>query len=319
MALSAPAAADGFYQGKDVDLIVPNAPAGSMAMYARLIAPYLEKHLGAHQVRVDFRKGGGGLIGSNQVAQAKPDGLTVGFGSRATLVLAQLAESAGVQFDAQKLTYLGRVSSDPRLFVVGAKSPLKTIDDVIASKEPFKYASVGTDENFYTMAVLADALGFEMRPVTGYESIADTTVSVLKGDTDGVLYALASVEGGLKSGELRLILTLDEARYPDYPDVPILDEVVGDSGRAAADSIVKIQALHRGFFGPPGMDPVATEDFRKAVEATMNDPEMQAAFAKQNLSLNFMSGAEEQERVQTIFAAASNLTATLKAAVESIK
>src|SRR5829696_749583 len=54
VALAAPASqAAGYFEGKTIQLIVPNTPAGAMTQYARMLAPVLTKHLGAKDVRVD--------------------------------------------------------------------------------------------------------------------------------------------------------------------------------------------------------------------------------------------------------------------------
>ena len=139
-ALAAPAVrAAGYYEGKTVTMIVPNTPAGAMTQYARMLAPVMAKHLGAKDVRVDNQPGAGSLRGTNMTWNAKPDGLTIAFTNLPTLIMAQLAGSPGVNFDAAKFTYLGSVADEPRVLVVGTVSPLKSIQDVEKLDRPFVY------------------------------------------------------------------------------------------------------------------------------------------------------------------------------------
>ncbi len=115
---TAPARAAG-YEGQVVTVIVPHGPSGPMNQYARMIAPYLAKHLKAKDVRIDNQPGAGTLKGTNLLWNADPDGLTIAFTSIATPILAMLADSPGVRFDAAKFVYLGRVSYEPRQLYVG--------------------------------------------------------------------------------------------------------------------------------------------------------------------------------------------------------
>ena len=96
------AVAGPFYDGKDVTLIVPNSPAGFMSRYAQTLAPHIAKNLGASNLRIDNQPGAGSLKGTNSVWAAKPDGMTIGFTNVPTLVIAQLAESPRLRFDATK-------------------------------------------------------------------------------------------------------------------------------------------------------------------------------------------------------------------------
>ena len=165
---------------------------GAMTQYARMLAPHIAKNLGAKDVRVDNQPGAGSLRGTNMLWNAKPDGMTIAFTNLPTLIMAQLAGSPGVNFDAAKFTYPGSVADDPRVLVVGANSPLKSMADVQKLDRPFVYPTQGTDEDFYTMSVLFNALGKQLKAVTGYQGDPDTSLAVIKGDGDGHMTSWAT-------------------------------------------------------------------------------------------------------------------------------
>jgi tripartite-type tricarboxylate transporter receptor subunit TctC len=128
------------------------------------------------------------------------------------------------------------------------------MQDVIDLDRPFKVPSQGVDDDFYAMALLADTLGFEVEFITGYEGGGDTTLAVIKGDGDGRLTSWPSATSMLQAGEVRPILTIGEERHPDYPDVPTALELVSDPVKQTnLRALMNIQALHRTFFGPPGI------------------------------------------------------------------
>jgi tripartite-type tricarboxylate transporter receptor subunit TctC len=319
-ALAAPAVQAAYYEGKTVTMIVPNTPAGAMTQYARMLAPYIAKHVGAKEVRVDNQPGAGSLRGTNMLWNAKPDGLTIAFTNLPTLIMAQLAGSPGVNFDAAKFTYLGSVADDPRVLVVGANSPLKSMQDVQKLDRPFVYPTQGTDEDFYTMSVLFNTLGKPLKAVTGYQGDPDTSLAVIKGDGDGHMTSWATTMPAIKSGEKRPILHMGEKRYPEFPDVPAVTEVVKDEAKLKPlKTMIDIMSVSRGFFAPANMDPQVVAEFRAGLAKALADQELIADSKKRGLPLSFYSGESEQARIQRAMAGGKELTPILKAASDSIK
>lgn len=319
-AVAAPALADGPYEGEVVTIIVPHGPSGPMNQYARMIAPYLAKHLGASDVRVDNQPGAGTLKGTNKLRYSDPDGLTVAFTSVATPVLAQLADSPGVQFDAGEFVYLGRVAYDPRFLYVAENSDIESIEDLMKLDRPFVYPAQGTDEDFYTMAMLSKALGFDIKINTGYDGIADSTLALVKGEADGFMASWPSARAAVENGDLKPILALREERDPERPDVPTIFEVVQDPAKQEmAHRILDIQSLFRTFFGPPGMDPERVAAMRAALAATIADPELVAQSEQMQLPVTFADGETMQKRVADVMASSQTLKPVMAEALDSIK
>jgi tripartite-type tricarboxylate transporter receptor subunit TctC len=308
-----------FYKDKVINLIVGGTPAGGHTRYARLIAPYIQKHTGAREVRISNMPGGGGLIAANHMWRAKPDGFTICFGNVATQIMAPIAGSAGVQFDAIKFTYLGRATSEPKVLAVGSKSAIKTIQDVQKLGRAFVFPTQGTDEDFYTMAVLADSLGFKMKAITGYEGNADTTLAVIKGDGDGHITSLSETEASLKSGDKRAILTIASKRIPAFQDIPTALEIAPGEKQASVRAIVNIMETHRSYFGPPGMAPQATTEFRAAVAAALQDPALLEESNKSARPVSFMDGATQQQVIGEVTKTSAILASVLKAAIAEIR
>ncbi len=321
MVVSGPVAgqAADFYKDKVINLIVGGTPAGGHTRYARLIAPYIQKHSGAREVRISNMPGGGGLIAANHMWRVKPDGFTICFNNVPTLIMATIAGSAGVQFDATKFTYLGRATSEPKVLSVGSKSAIKTFQDVLKLGRPFVFPTQGTDEDFYTMAVLADSLGFKMKAITGYEGNADTTLAVIKGDGDGHITSLSETEAALKSGDKRPILTIASKRIPALQDVPTAIEIAPAEKQAAVRAIVNIMETHRSYIGPPNMAPQATADFRAAVAAALQDPALLEESTKGARPVSFMDGATQQQVIGEITKSSAGLASILKAAIAEIR
>jgi len=313
------AQASGFYKDKILNVIVAGGPSGGHTRYARLIQPYLQKHSGAREVRVTNMPGGGGLKAANYIWRTKPDGLNIFFGNASTLILAPLAGSAGATFDVTKFVFLGRATSEPRVLCVGGKSAIKSIQDVLKLKRPFIYPSQGTDEDFYTMAVLADALGFKVKAVTGYEGNADTSLAVIKGDGDGHITGWSESLGPIRSGDKLPILMVNSLRSPDYPNIPVVTEIAPPAKRATVRAMANILETHRSYIGPPGMDSQAVAAFRAAVTAALKDPALLEETKKGERPVAPMEGAHQQKVIEEITKASASLSPILKAAVKEIQ
>jgi tripartite-type tricarboxylate transporter receptor subunit TctC len=313
------AQATDFYRDKLVNINVAGGPAGGHTRYARLIQPFLQKHMGAREVRITNMPGGGGLKAANYIWRVKPDGMQIFFGNVSTLILAPLAGSAGATFDSTKFAYLGRATNEPRVLCVGGKSAIKSIQDVLKLKRPFVYPSQGTDEDFYTMAVLGDALGFKIKAVTGYEGNADTSLAVIKGDGDGHITGWSESLGPIRSGDKHPILMVTSAKSPDYPNIPVVTEIAPAAKRATVRAMAGILELHRSYIGPPGMDPQAVASFRSALTAALKDPALIAETKKSERPVESMEGAAQQKLVDEITKSNASLAPILKAAVKEIQ
>lgn len=308
-----------FYKGKVLRVIVAGSPAGGHTRFARMVAPYLQKELGASEVRISNMPGGGGLKAANHIWRLTPDGYTVGFGNASTLIMAQIASSAGVQFDVAKFAFLGRANSQPRVLSVGGKSQMRIFQDVLKLGRPFVYPSQGTDEDFYAMAVLADALGFKIKAVTGYEGLADTELAVIKGDGDGNLTGLAESMPSIKSGDKRPILILTSERVPEFPDVPTAIELAPAAKKSVMRAVASILETNRSYYAPPKTDPRAVEAFRAGLAVVMKDPGLLEEMKKAGWPASFMPGDKQQQTIEQIAKEGVSLAAISKAAVKEIQ
>ncbi len=308
-----------YFRDKIVNVNVGGGASGGHTRYARLIQPFLQKHMGAREVRVVIMPGGGGLKAANFIWRAKPDGLNVFFGNASTLILAPLAGSAGATFDVNKFMFLGRATSEPRVLSVGGKSAIKSIQDVMKLKRAFVYPSQGTDEDFYTMAVLGDALGFKIKAVTGYEGNADTSLAVIKGDGDGHITGWSESQGPIRSGDKHPILMVTSLKSPEYPNIPVITELAPAPKRATVRAMANILETHRSYIGPPGMDPQAVAAFRAAVTAALNDPGLLEESRKGDRPVSHMPGQKQQQVIAEITRASATLAPILKDAVKAIQ
>ena len=93
-----------FYKNKIITFIVPYTPGGGFDTYVRLVAPFFQKYIPGSTVIVENKTGAGGVIGTNEIFLAKPDGLTIGIVNVPGMVFNQVGGSEGVNYDLEKFS-----------------------------------------------------------------------------------------------------------------------------------------------------------------------------------------------------------------------
>lgn len=266
--------ANDYFEGKVIELILPDRPTGRSSGHANLHALYIKKYTDADDVRVIGVHGCGEIKGTNFLWFQKPDSLSIAFTSIPTLILAHLSGSEAVQVGATKFEYLGRVAAEPRMLVIGGNSEIKSIQDLPDPDREFVFSSQRTDKDFYTMAILADALRCDLKIVTGYEGMNDITLAAIEGHGDGQIDGGVSFASAIEAGDMRPIITVRGGRIPEYPNVPDALELVDGDAKEAVQGIVNMLTVHRGFFAPPYPHPEVVRILREAITTVSADPDL---------------------------------------------
>ena len=269
------------YPEKPVSIIVGYSAGGGTDVMARTVAQFLEQELGdGASVVVKNMEGAGGQIGFTEVAQAAPDGYTLGtFNLPAALAL---TKDRAADYDVNSFTYLANFVDDPNTVTVAASSPFETLDDLLAAAKADAGAvtvglsSLGGNDHFSANMLAAASEGeFTIVPFKG-ASMART--AIMGGHVAAGTMALSQTSGF--QDDLRVLAVLADERSPFLPDVPTAKELGYD---------VEMSSL-RGIVGPAGMDPELAERLRTALTAVNEDPEFQKMMEEQGNPIAFMSG-----------------------------
>src|SRR5262245_19560990 len=299
-ALAAGEPAQAFFQGKQVRFYCMGSPGGGYDTYMRALIPHLEKKLGARMLPAN-EPGAGGLVAMNRLLVAPPDGLTILLIGGEVLVMGQLFDSPGVNYDVRKLTWLARVSSEAKVALLGPKAPYQTVADMIRSDTPLTWAGAGKiDGNTDFTALMAYALGMKAKIVTGYKGTADMNLAIVRGEVDGrVVSEEAAALYGPSNG-MRVVTTLARKRVEQFPDAPTVFEVATLSPAQARliDWRAGIAGLGRLILVSPGSPPDRVELLQRAFAEVLRDPAFIAEAKRLNLSANHASGEEVRAAVE---------------------
>jgi len=315
------AAADDFYKGKSIRIVVGFSAGGGFDTYARAIARHMSKHIpGQPAIVVENMTGAGSLIAANHLFKvAKPDGLTIGH-FIGGLFLGQVLGQKGVEFDARKFEFIGAPITDHVVCAMTKASGITSVEKWMASKTPVKMGGIapGTSTPDNATRILKAALGLPIQLVTGYKGTADVRLAAESGEVAGGCWGWDSVKTtwrkAIESGDAVVVLQANRKNHPELPQVPQAIKLaktedarrIIDVGIHADSDIVRTYTL------PPGTPKDRVQVLRKAFDDTLKDAEFLADAKKSNLSVVPVPVDEIERDISALFKLDPGLVTKLK-------
>lgn len=303
-----------YYQGQTIKLIVTTKPGGGFDFYGRLAAQYMAKYMPGSTFIVKNIPGAGHILGCNMLYVSKPDGLTIGTFERA-LIVAQIAGIKGVKYDLHKMSWLGSPSSDPRVLAVNRHTPFQTLDEIVKSENPVRFASAGIGTTAHMDALLAGKIlgAKNWKIVTGYGG-AETQMALMRGECDASFMSLSTAMPFIQDGSYRILLMNSKKPIKGYENIPYLSKLAADRYKPLVDLGLFMVELNRPFAGPPGIPADRLKILEDAFEKTWKDPELLAMTRKMDRPINYIDGKEAKEMLASFSRMDPDLVAVLKEA-----
>ena len=268
------------WPSREITLINPNAPGASTDLTARIIAQALEKRLSA-TVIVKNVVGGAGALGPSTLATSAPDGHTMGLVAISSHIT--VPNMMDVKYNPwEAFDVLGQVAALRYGVGVGANSPIKTLEELIATGKQ-RLVTYGSNNvtNVVAMFQLAKLTGARFRWVVfsgGVESVAQA----VGGHVDAVIQTVAEMRPQIDGGKLRLLAAAGPERWPDYPNIKTLRE----NG---------YEATTNGPFGyafPAGVESSIRQRMEAALADVMADKGVQTQIANLGIVPVYRNGAD---------------------------
>ncbi len=284
------AAAAQDYPSRAINLVIPFPPGGNTDLMARALQPELAKALGQSVVVVN-KGGAGGTIGVIEVANAKPDGYTIGLTPNNPLTAQPHVQNLPYDMGSFRLVCLTYYV--PYVLIASPKAPFKTFAEFVtfakAKPDNLIYASPGpgTQPHLGILSALS-AVGVEgvHVPFTGAGPMSQAMLS-------GTVMLMSESTAVAKASNLTVLAAQTKERLSALPDVPTMREL----GHAS-------EAFSAGGLIVPAKTPDAVvQKIEKACEAAVASEGYKAATEKLNAVARFLPEAEfkkmfEQDSVQ---------------------
>ncbi|WP_206812834.1 Bug family tripartite tricarboxylate transporter substrate binding protein [Paradesulfitobacterium ferrireducens] len=285
-----------FYKDKNLNFIVPYNAGGGYDQYARLLAQYIPKYIPGLTVVVRNVPGGGSLTGTNELYLAKADGLTIGILNGVGMVADQAAKQAGVKFDLNKFTWLGRLNNEPKVMIVDARTNYKSIEDLKKDKNTLKFATNGVGSSEYvTLEVTKKLFLPQMDIVSGYNTAAEYDVSMLRGEVLGSSGSVSSRMPLIEQKKAVPVLLYGLKRDPAFPDVPLATEITTGQDKDLAANFITLLELGRDLAAPPAIPQERADLLREAIAKSLADPELVSKAKQAKLEISPLSGPEIEQ------------------------
>ena len=292
------------YPNRPIRLIVPFAAGGLNDVVARLVGPYLERALG-QPVVIDNRPAAGGMVGTDAVAKAPPDGYSLLMVASSFAIIP--ATRAQMPYDAERdLAPIVLVAKNSLLFLVNPKVPATSLAEFVAlaKAEPgkFNYASPGAaTQTSLVIELFSRKAGIKLQHIP-YRGGAPAMTAMVAGETQLTAISTLLSLPQLQAGALRAIATGSLTREPQLPDLP----TVAEQGYPGFEAIQWI-----GLLTTAGTPPAIVERINAEVNRALRDRDLIAKFAQQGIA---PAGGTAAEFARTIATDLRNWTETARAA-----
>jgi tripartite-type tricarboxylate transporter receptor subunit TctC len=263
-----PAAAEE-WPSHPVRIVNTFAPGGAADILARMAADQLTKALG-QQFYVETRAGAGGVIGVDLVAHSDPDGYNFVITTLSLTAINPLLNSKLGYDPFKDLTHVAYLAGSPIVFIVSARSDVKTLDEFIAkakaSAKPLTYGVSGlASAGQMVTESFAQEVGVKFQ-VVPYKGAAQSQLDVVAGSIDFATPTVTSASSQIQGGTVTALAQTGSERLPDYPNVPTFKELG-----------YKLEATNWfGLAGPAGLSPDIVRKVNAVINAGMALPENQA-------------------------------------------
>jgi tripartite-type tricarboxylate transporter receptor subunit TctC len=297
-----------FYKGKNIDLIIGFTQGGGYDVYARTVARHMENHIpGQPRIIPKQMTGAGSRKAAGYVYNvAHQDGTTIATADQ-SLPLQQALEEPGLQFDANKLLWVGNVNADNNTLAVWHTSGITSIEQ--CKTQEVVLGATGPNTSAQYPQVMNNLIGTKFKIINGYPGGADINLAMERGEVAGRgSNAWASWKSTradwLKEKKINILVQIGLEKAPDLPDVPLMMDLAHNADdRAVLRLLSAPTAIGRPIFTTPNVPTDRLTALRRAFDETMKDPKFLADAKQAKLDLNPVSGEKLQGIVEEIVAA----------------
>ena len=266
------------YPSKSVRILVGFAAGGGTDTAARMVAQKLFESLG-QPVVVENRPGSGGIIATDAVAKAAPDGYTLLMMAAADSI--QPAVRLKMPYEIPKdFSPISLVVSGAFVLVIHPSVPARNMKELIAIARnrpgQLNYATSGIGSSAHLAAELMNFLAKTKTIHVPYKGVSQGVVGVASGEADMIFASVTAAQPLIDSGRLRPIAMSTAKRSALMPNMPTLHE----SGVPGYD-----RTGWYGMMGPAGLPRDVLTKLNASIVKAVNTPEMKAAFFKQGLEV----------------------------------
>ncbi len=273
------------YPARDIEMVVSFPAGGPADASARILAPKLSQTLGV-PIAIVNKTGGGGSVGADYVAKAKPDGSVIYNSTNSSLTISP-ALLKDITYKISDFTPIGAYAADLSVITVRSGGPARTLDEFVdyAKKNPGKltYGSAGLGTvSYFTMELFKQAYGLDITHVP-FQGTGPVKNAILGGHVNVACSGLGSLAPLIRSGDLIPLVTTAPRRLSGFAQVPTMAE------KGFPDASLNIWM---GVYVPARTPKPVVEALTRAFNQAAKDPTVITALEKAGMQGLYHTGEE---------------------------
>lgn len=277
---------------RPIQMIVPWGAGGGTDAVGRILAQVLQENLG-QPVNVVNRTGGSGVVGHTAIAQADPDGYTLGV---MTIEIDMMHWQGLTDLTYEDFDILGMVNADPGGLMVSSDSEWKdatALRDAIKASEPGTYKASGTGQGGIWHLNLLGWLMSEDIPVDAVTFVpSDGSVAgltdMVAGGVHMVPSSLAEGRALIEAGKVLPLASMSDERQEMFPDVPTLSEATGSDWKLS---------VWRAIVVPKGVPDEARAKLEEALKAAYDSETYQNFMNERGFGLRWLNSEDATAQI----------------------
>ena len=276
------------YPNKSIRMVVPFPPGGSPDIVGRLIAAKIAERLNV-QVVVDNRGGAGGIIGSEIVARAVPDGYTLMFISTPHAVLPALQK---LPFDTVRaFAAIARIGTSPNALVINNNVAARSVKEFIAlaqqKPKQFNFGAAGVGTSTHLAAELFKIMANIDAVIVQYRGGGPAVMATIGGESQALFGTLVQNLPHVRAGSMRMLGVGSVKRNPQVPDVPTIGETL--------PGFESVQWW--GMFAPAGTPAAIVQRLSAEVKWALSQDDVKKRLVNEGADIDYQGPAEYHQFV----------------------
>ena len=300
-------AADDFYKGKTIDLVIGYTPGATYDLYARLLSRHLGDHIpGNPRIVPRNLAGAGSRVAVNYIYNVAPqDGTALGTADQ-SLAVEQAMGDKQLTVDVNKLQWIGNPVVSNNTSVAWHTSQIRSVDDARAREVTM--GATGSSTSSQYPRLMNALLGTKFKVILGYPGANDINLAMERGEvagkgSDSWAAWKATRPDWLRDRKINILVQIGLTKNPEMGDTPLLmDLAKNDEDRQVMKLLSTSVVIGRPIFAGPGVPAERVSVLRRAFDETMKDPEFIRDAREGKMDLDPVSGEALQKLIGEIVA-----------------
>jgi tripartite-type tricarboxylate transporter receptor subunit TctC len=319
-ALTSAPRAQGFFDGKTINIIVGFTAGGGYDVTARLYSRHFGRHIpGSPTIVVNNMPGGGSIVAANSLYSGPgQDGTRLGIIAGGAIIEPLLSDKA--RYDARRFNWIGGRSTEPSVCAIWHTSKVKSYEDALKIEVVVGASGPGSRTVTYPK-LLNQLTGTKFKVVTGYPGGNEIALAMERGEVEshcGLAWGSAKTRLAewISSKKIHFIAQFALTRAADLPDVPLASDFASNErDRKAIEFLMSDALLAWPLLAPPEVPTDRVDTLRKGFEAMMKDKAFLAEAEKLKLDVELVPASEMIKVVQDLYATQPDVLAVVKSAL----